>query len=912
MPHSSTVTASLSNSPSAQPTPEPEFISQKDSELAGRLASDTPPPSRAVPLTRLTGLLVLALGISTLIGYLISINRQWIDPQYGLLAVLCLFTVSTFVLFYNLAGHLNKIDAQSRWQVEKLKINSEELIQQRTFIEAILNNVTCGVVVSEAVRDASGAIVDFRIKAVNERSAVVAGRSVADMVGKLNTELFPGIRETGLLNLYIHTTETGEPQTRELHYGLDGLDIWVYLQTTKLGDGLVITAADISEHKRAELEVQKQAERLETILNTALTAISVLETVRDETGKITDFRYTLVNREVLRADDFPESMFIGNKLSELFPGVIESGLLDRYVAVAESGVPQQFEMHYQYDGYNSWQLLAISPHGDGVVVSYTDITPQKQAELRAREQAELLESIQKVSKMGISAYKAIRDESGTIIDFKPVFRNEASAQISGESAGMTDPRNKRTLLDFAPAVKETGLFARYIQVTETGQSLEFEQHYTVGDSEKFYEMRIQPWGDGFVANVLDTTEFRKVEREKLEQAEWMTSIQQVSQMGLSAYKAVRNEAGEVVDFQTVFRNEASARMSGQSLEGAIGKNLLEWLPSLRQSQTMEHYIGVLKSGKSKHFEHYHEGEGITGWFEVSVQPWSDGLVVSSLETTELRRVEREKLEQAELLRHHTQQLELTNHELERSNESLQSFAYIASHDLQEPLRKITSFSDMLFHQFAGQFDANATDLLRRMNGSALRMRQLIQDLLTYSRVETQRESYRSIDLVKLIDELRENELWEAFYRSKAQLNCIELPPVKADPFQMRQLLQNLLSNAIKFTPSGTQPVIMITSRVLNRAEVPMGLLSPSVPNQQPIDSSRFYEIRVRDNGIGFDQRHQERVFQIFQRLNNRNHYEGTGIGLAICKKIMERHNGAITVQSEPGKGSTFCVYLPCS
>lgn len=861
---------------------------------------------------RYTGLYLFVVPALLLVGYLLSVSRQWIDPQFGLLLVLYLFTIGAFVLFYNLAGHLNKLDAQSRWQVDQLRANSEELIKQKTFTETIFNSVTSGIIAAKAIRSVDGQIEELMIDAVNQQGTAMTGHTVAAMLGQRLGALYPGIRETGLFDLYARTIETGEPQTQELYYGHDGLNMWVDLHTTKLGDGLVITWNDISERKQAELEVQKQASEYKAVLDTALTAILTFESVRDEAGKITDFRYLSVNQAMLRPTGLSESHFVGNNLVTLYPGMAESGILTRYISVVETGESQQFETHYQYDGYDMWNLVAVSPYGDGVVVSYVDITAQKQAELSARQQAELLESIQNTTQMGISAYKSIRDESGTIINFKPVFRNAASAQLSGEPVGMIDPLNDRTLLDLAPAVKETGLLATYIQVAETGESMQFEQHYTIGGTEKWYEMMLQPWGDGFVANVLDTTELRKTEREKLEQAEWLTSMQKVSQMGLSAYKAIRNEAGKVIDFQTIFRNEASARMSGQLLEGAIGKTLLEWLPSLRQSRTMEYYVGVLESGKAKHFEHYHEGEGISGWFEVSVQPWSDGLVVSSLETNELQKVEREKLEQAELLRHHAHQLELANYELKRSNESLQSFAFIASHDLQEPLRKITSFSDMLFHQFAGQFDPNATDLLRRMNGSALRMRQLIQDLLAYSRVETQHEAYRSVDLMKLIDELRENELWEAFYRSKAQLNCTELPLVKADPFQMRQLLQNLLSNAIKFTPTGTQPGISITSRQLNRAEVPAGLLLPIPETAPKAIPKRFYEISVRDNGIGFDQKHQERVFQIFQRLNNRSEYEGTGIGLAICKKIMERHNGAITVQSEPGKGSTFCVYLPCA
>ena len=192
------------------------------------------------------------------------------------------------------------------------------------------------------------------------------------------------------------------------------------------------------------------------------------------------------------------------------------------------------------------------------------------------------------------------------------------------------------------------------------------------------------------------------------------------------------------------------------------------------------------------------------------------------------------------------------------------------------------------------------------------MRLLIQDLLVYSRVETHRETFKPIELTKLIQGLQQEELWAAMHQSKAVINLGELPTLVADPMQMRQLFQNLLSNAIKFCPNGVMPVITISSRIVDKAEVSVGLLSPakagdSKPTGKP---KTFYELSVTDNGIGFDQKYADRIFQIFQRLNGRNQYAGSGIGLAICHKIVERHNGGITANSKLGEGSTFRVYLP--
>ncbi len=525
------------------------------------------------------------------------------------------------------------------------------------------------------------------------------------------------------------------------------------------------------------------------------------------------------------------------------------------------------------------------------------------ARLQNKEQQILLQSIIDHTKAGLVLARPICDAEGQIVDFRYVLTNAQNAHIARRTMAEL---NNALIGDVFPGWQATDFFQIFVRVAQTGQ--------TIQSVFPFDDQGIKGWFDGSFSRVddcvlytyLDVTALKEAELRAKQQADLLGNIQNISKLGIAAYSAIRDEVGAIIDFKPIWRNAESIRMTGASEADAQSVPIAELMPTLKQTSLIERYKEVMESGQPLQFEHHHVKSGVERWYDITAQPFDGGILVNVLETTELRRAERDKLEKAE-------ELELANFELKRSNESLQSFAYLASHDLQEPLRKITSFSDILFNKYAAQFDPNATDLLRRMNDSALRMRQLIQDLLTYSRVETHREPHRPVDLVKLTNELRENELWEAFYRSKAQLDLVDLPVVKADPFQMRQLFQNLLSNAIKFTSPGTTPAIRIKSQLLDRSEVPAGLLSPlSAETDQNVVSDRYYQIDVTDNGIGFDPRHEDRVFQIFQRLNNRSQYEGTGIGLAICKKIMERHDGAITVRSEVGKGSTFSVYLPCA
>ncbi len=248
-----------------------------------------------------------------------------------------------------------------------------------------------------------------------------------------------------------------------------------------------------------------------------------------------------------------------------------------------------------------------------------------------------------------------------------------------------------------------------------------------------------------------------------------------------------------------------------------------------------------------------------------------------------------KLEQAmEDLRQRAQALERSEEALRRSNKELEQFAYVASHDLQEPLRKILSFGERLKSHCDSVLDAAGRDSLERMQNAAGRMRHLIEDLLQYSRVTINAQPFQPVSLETVIQEVLA-DLEARILESKGQIEVGTLPTVTADRMQMGQLFQNLISNALKFRKREAPPQVVIKSQTLNRELV---------------------EIAIQDNGIGFDEKYLERIFQPFQRLHGRGEFEGTGMGLAICQKIVERHGGRITAKSSPGKGTTFMVMLP--
>lgn len=255
------------------------------------------------------------------------------------------------------------------------------------------------------------------------------------------------------------------------------------------------------------------------------------------------------------------------------------------------------------------------------------------------------------------------------------------------------------------------------------------------------------------------------------------------------------------------------------------------------------------------------------------------------EQLKLEITSRERAEKA--LFEANQDLEESKQDLERSNQELEKFAYVASHDLQEPLRKVQTFGDRLLSKYGDNLGDEGKLYLERMQDATARMQVLIKDLLAYSRVRGDRKDFVRVDLNDVVNGVV-SDLEVRLEQSGGRIEVGGLPSLQADPLQMRQVFQNLLGNALKFKRSDLPPVVNVSAKRVG-------------------DS---YEISVRDNGIGFEQQYSEKVFEVFQRLHGRSDYEGTGIGLAIVRKVLERHGGSIRVESSPGQGSQFYLTLP--
>jgi PAS domain S-box-containing protein len=333
-------------------------------------------------------------------------------------------------------------------------------------------------------------------------------------------------------------------------------------------------------------------------------------------------------------------------------------------------------------------------------------------------------------------------------------------------------------------------------------------------------------------------------------------------------------------------NQAECELFGFRQEEMLGRPIWEFMAAEDREKTR---VGLLRRIADEQplvplEREYKRRDGSSVMMEIHQKRIRDaaghpiGLRTFLLDITQRKRAETTLLEQAD--------------KLSRSNAELEQFAYVASHDLQEPLRKIQAFGDRLKTKYEAGLGPEGLDYLTRMQNAAARMQILIQDLLSLSRVTSNSKPFTAVDLGDVIRTVV-SDLEMRINDANGSVDIGTLPVIFGDRGQMAQLFQNLIGNGLKFRKPGENPVVKIQSQVQ--------ALASGAPG---------WQITVEDNGIGFDEKYRDRIFQIFQRLHGRSEYEGTGIGLAICRKIVDRHNGVVTAHSSPGAGAKFIILMP--
>lgn len=447
----------------------------------------------------------------------------------------------------------------------------------------------------------------------------------------------------------------------------------------------------------------------------------------------------------------------------------------------------------------------------------------------------------------------------------------------------------RSIADISTNIINLNFINEIKQAMLNGKQVEKE--ISIQD-EKVYLLRIVPYlrqndvSDGVVVSFVDVTEIKRLNT-------ILEAVFNSSTSGIAALSAMRNAEGFITDFRFITANKASRDLLHLDGEGLVDKTYKE-LYSYVDSQVFDTYVHIVETGKTATFEFYNEER--QKWFEVIGVKMMDGLVITFNDIT-LRKTATERIEQGfEALKATTSELEHTNQKLEQSNFDLMQFASVASHDLKEPLRKVQAFGNLLKDRVKTKLDEVEMNYLNKVVSSTHRMHLLIDDILTLSRLSKNNTPYEEVNLNKVVEQIID-DLEISIKEKGAEIKVETLPKMNGIPGQMHQAFQNLISNAVKFNQQ--KPLIEIGTM-----EIPPGL-----ENELGVKAETYNAVFIKDNGIGFDPQYSEKIFGVFQRLEKAS-YQGTGIGLAIVKKIVENHKGFIKAESEEGKGSRFIVLLP--
>ncbi len=483
-------------------------------------------------------------------------------------------------------------------------------------------------------------------------------------------------------------------------------------------------------------------------------------------------------------------------------------------------------------------------------------------------------------------------EDGTsIVDFEFTYCNDEGLKYMNmtreEQAGMRLSTTPALTTDLRQKVMQ-----QMLEVYHTGKKSETNiYNAALNKHARVLRARLRK---GVLTVVQDRTEeyriIKQLEAQAMQLQEQKTLLDNLlmhSPAGISITRIIRNEEGKIVDGRTTLGNDLSFEYTGIPREISLNKTIQEVAPEMLESELYQMVLKTLHTGKPFHTQYYFEPTG--RWLELSVAKMDDDHLINVF--MDITSTKEAQLRQQKLL-----------DELQRSNANLEEFAYAASHDLQEPLRKIYTFSDRLKLELHAQLTANQQMMFGRIESATQRMRSLIEDLLSYSQVSARPDAFTKVSLNEIVQQVL-TDLETIITETKATIQVDNLPMLYGDARQLRQMFQNLIGNAIKYRKPDEPPQISITCRKAQRSDSAVG----SLPEGR---KEAFYLIEIKDNGIGFEQEYAHKIFQVFQRLHGRTEYEGTGVGLAIVQKVVNNHKGYIFAEGSLGEGATFSVLLP--
>jgi PAS domain S-box-containing protein len=736
-----------------------------------------------------------------------------------------------------------------RSDITERKLSQQRIIESEQFIKTITDNLPALIAYWSA---------DLHCLFANKPYMEWFEKKPHEMLG-INKRHLLDKDEFKLHESHIEGVLKGIPQRFERNFHrADGrtIDTDTQYLPDKEGDsikGFYSLIYDISAIKLSEIEVRRKTEQIENIL----------ESITDGFLSINrDMVYTYGNKRIEEIFGVPVPLILGKTPLQIFPGAAETSTY-RSIKKALQEKINVFNEDY-YAPLDLWLENRIFPSGDGVSIFIRDITRQKQQEQHKKELEELLNKATTLARIGsweVNFTKErmywsdiTREIHETEPDFVPNIETATNFYKEGESREIVVKMMENAVRNGIPSDEELQIVTakgniKWVRVIVEAEFADSQCSRLYGS---FQDIDARKRAE--IAGV-HALEERNIILESID----------------DAFFAVDK------NWIVTYWNNMAVKVLGVARDKILNNDLWQVFSDSIDSESYRKYNEALKTNQAVHFEDYYAP--VNKWYEISAYPSDTGLSVYFKDITERKTSEMRLKELNENLQKHARELAISNAELEQ-------FAYVASHDLQEPLRMVTSFMTQLEKKYGDVVDDKGRQYIHFAVDGARRMRHIILDLLEFSRVGRTEDDLEDVNFNKQINEIL------ALYRRQieelqAQVIFENLPVFQTYKTPIRQIFQNLVSNSLKYHAVDTPPVIIISCN----------------------ETKTHYQFSVKDNGIGIAPEYFDKIFIIFQRLHNKDEYSGTGMGLAITKKIIENLGGKIWVESEEGKGSTFYFTL---
>lgn len=765
---------------------------------------------------------------------------------------------------------------------------------------------------------------DMRIRKFNPAVVKLINLIESD-IGRPIEHISTNIQDRNLITDIREVMRNGQDIEKEViirGHTYSQMRILPYVRQDRQIDGVVITFYDISRIKELDNIIKGT-------FNASQSAIMAFRSVRSKGQDITDFTWIAANHtsdELLKKGN---TEYMGKSLKGELPSLVRNGIFDKLVRVVQTNQPLRTEMILEQGG-SQWYELAATRMMDGLVITLTNINEKKESEEKLRRNYhELIKAKENLKALNASLEQKVAERTEDLAESEERFRLIASStsdvvwdwNLVNNDLWWSDSFYKLFGFDKDASVASGSFWLDRIHPDDRERvNTSIQEAINKGTKNWNNQYRFRKANGEYVilldkgSVVTDESgvpyrmlgamaDVTKVERTEQQLQEKNDELQRV----LQEFRFVTDFMPQMVwvtkpDGYHEYYNKRWYDYTGLDAETSQDKGWSLVLHPDDYDRTWKVWHHSLQTGEDYEIEYRMRGsDGTYRWFLGRAIPLRDesGKIVKWFGTcTDVhdQKTLSDVLESK--VKERTQELQDANTELEISNNELMQFASVASHDLKEPLRKIHMFSNIIKERYMAESPSGALDYMNRIIRSSARMTKLIDDLLTYSRLSIN-TLFESTNLNSIINEVL-SDLELSITEKGAEVTVDDFPHMEVVPGQMRQVFQNVIANALKFSRPDVAPRISITSELIQQ------------PDFEAVSDGKgdYCRISIADNGIGFDEQYTAKIFTIFQRLHSREKYEGTGIGLAITKKIIEKHNGLITAHSTPGGGSTFVIILP--